>query len=75
MPSGRRDREGSPTAVHRDQEVSPTGNSPFFTVARGPVPRDLHWPVMFLSLLGPEENKKRFFRSANAGEGQALALR
>ena len=25
---------------HRDREVSPTGNSPFFTVAWGPVPRD-----------------------------------
>ena len=48
MPAGRRDREGSPMAVHRDQEGSPTGNSPFFIVARGPVPRDLHWPVMFL---------------------------
>ena len=24
---------------------------------------------------GPEENKRRFFRGANAGEGQALALR
>ena len=24
---------------------------------------------------GPEENKRRFFRSANDGEGQALALR
>ena len=24
---------------------------------------------------GPEENKIRFFRSANDGEGQALALR
>ena len=60
-------------AVHRDQEGSPTGNSPFFFVARGPVPRDLHWPVMFL---GPtEENQRRFFRSANTGEGQALALR
>ena len=24
---------------------------------------------------GPEENKRRFFRGANDGEGQALALR
>ena len=47
----------------------------FFIVARGPVPRELHWPVMFLGPLGPEENKRRFFHSGNDGEGQALALR
>ena len=34
-----------------------------------------HPQVMFLGLLGPEENKGRFFRSASDGEGQALALR
>ena len=28
-----------------------------------------------LGPLGPEENKRRFFRSASDGEGQALALR
>ena len=48
---------------------------PFFIVARGPVPRDGHRQVTFLGPLGTEENKRRFFRSANDGEGQALALR
>ena len=46
-----------------------------FPVVRGPVPRVVHRQVMFLGPLGPEENKRHFFRSVNDGEGQALALR
>ena len=75
MPAGRRDREGSPMAVHRDQEVSPTGNSPFFYRSAGACPPRSPLASYVFRSYGPEENKKRFFRSANTGEGQALALR
>ena len=54
---------------------SPYDKETFFSVARGPVPRDLHRQDAILGPLGPEENKRRFFRSTNDGEGQALALR
>ena len=55
---------------------SPYGNARrFFPVARGPVPRDLHRQEERFRSYGPEENKRRFFRGGNDGEGQALALR
>ena len=43
--------------------------------ASGFPPRCPSLSVGVLGPLGPEENKRRFFHSADAGEGQALALR
>ena len=54
---------------------SPYDEVPFFPVVRGPVPRELQRQEVAFWARRTEENKRRFFRSANDGEGQALALR
>ena len=47
---------GPSDATRASERVSPAmAQEPFFIVARGPVPRDLHWPVMFL---GPTDLKR-----------------
>ena len=68
--TGPRERWSARTMA-RDRP-SPYDEVPFFPVARGPVPRDLHRQEVAFWARRTEENKRRFFRSANDGEGQVF---